>query len=42
MIEPRTFAAAAMIVLLAGVASTYILRRKVYALDLVAVLKTRE
>ena len=42
VIEPRTFAAAALIVLLVGIASTYVLRRKVYALDLVAVLKTRE
>ena len=42
VIEPRTFAAAALIVLLTGLASTYVLRRQVYALDLVAVLKTRE
>ncbi|MHA1518171.1 MAG: ABC transporter permease [Alphaproteobacteria bacterium] len=42
VIEPRTFAAAALIVLLTGLASTHILRRQVYALDLVAVLKTSE
>ena len=42
VIEPRTFATAALIVLLTGLASTYILRRQVYALDLVAVLKTSE
>ncbi len=42
VIEPRTFAAAALIVLVTGLASTYILRRKVYGLDLVAVLKARE
>ena len=42
VVEPRTFAAAALIVLVTGLASTYVLRRKVYELDLVAVLKTRE
>jgi putative ABC transport system permease protein len=42
VIEPRTFAAAAFVVLLAGAASTYVLRRRVDSLDLVAVLKTRD
>jgi len=42
VIEPRTYAAASIIVLLAGAASTYMLRRRVYALDLVAVLKSRD
>ena len=42
VIEPRTFAVAAFVVLLAGVASTLILRRRVDTLDLVAVLKTRD
>jgi putative ABC transport system permease protein len=42
VIEPRTFAAASLVVLLAGWASTYILRRRIDSLDLVAVLKTRD
>lgn len=42
VIEPRTFAGAALIVLLTGIVSTYVLRRRVYTLDLVAVLKSRD
>jgi putative ABC transport system permease protein len=42
VIEPRTFAAATLVVLLAGLASTYVLRRRVDRLDLVSVLKTRD
>lgn len=42
VIEPRTLAWAALIVVMTGLVSTYALRRQVYALDLVAVLKTRE
>jgi putative ABC transport system permease protein len=42
VIEPRTLALAALIVLMTGLVSTYALRRQVYALDLVAVLKARE
>jgi putative ABC transport system permease protein len=42
VIEPRSLASATFVVLMAGVASTYILRRRVDTLDLVAVLKTRD
>ena len=42
IIEPRTYAFAALVVLGAGVASALIVRRRVDRLDLVAVLKTRE
>lgn len=42
IIEPRTYAFAALVVLAAGVASAMIVRRRVDRLDLVAVLKTRE
>jgi putative ABC transport system permease protein len=42
IIEPRTYAFAALVVLAAGVASALIVRRQVDRLDLVAVLKTRE
>jgi putative ABC transport system permease protein len=42
LIESRTYAYATLIVLLAGVVSALIVRRRVDQLDLVAVLKTRE
>jgi putative ABC transport system permease protein len=42
VIEPATYAFAALCVLLAGVVSALIVRRRVDALDLVSVLKTRE
>ncbi len=42
IIEPRTYAFAALVVLAAGVASALVVRRQVDRLDLVAVLKTRE
>ena len=42
VIEPRTFAAAALVVLFAGAISAYVLRRRIDSLDLVAVLKTRD
>lgn len=42
VIEPRTFVAATLVVLVAGAASTYALRRRVDRLDLVSVLKTRD
>lgn len=42
VIEPRTFFISGFVVLLAGLASTYMLRRRVDSLDLVAVLKTRD
>ncbi|WP_119355260.1 ABC transporter permease [Azohydromonas sediminis] len=42
VIEPSTYALAALIVLAAGVASALIVRRQVDRLDLVAVLKVRE
>jgi putative ABC transport system permease protein len=42
VIRPRSYALAAAIVLLAGVASALIVRRRIDRLDLVSVLKTRE
>jgi putative ABC transport system permease protein len=42
VIEPSTYAYSTLIVLVAGVISALIVRRKVDQLDLVAVLKTRE
>lgn len=42
VIEPSTYASAAIIVLLAGVASALLVRRQIDRLDLVAVLKVRE
>jgi putative ABC transport system permease protein len=42
VVEPRTYAFACLVVLIAGVASALIVRRRVDQLDLVGVLKTRE
>ncbi len=42
VIEPRTFAAAGLVVLAAALASAWTVRRRIDRLDLVAVLKTRE
>lgn len=42
IIQPRTYAYAALATLLAGIVSALIVRHKVDGLDLVAVLKTRE
>lgn len=42
VIAPRTFVAATLVVLVAGAASAYVLRRRVDRLDLVSVLKTRD
>jgi putative ABC transport system permease protein len=42
IIEPRTYAYASLIVLVAGVASALIVRRRIDRLDLVGVLKTRD
>jgi putative ABC transport system permease protein len=42
VIEPRTYAAAAFVVVAAAVVSAYIVRRRIDRLDLVAVLKTRD
>lgn len=42
IIEPRTYAYAALAILAAGVASALIVRHRIDHLDLVAVLKTRE
>jgi len=42
VIEPATYAFGALCVLLAGAVSALIVRRRVDALDLVGVLKTRE
>jgi putative ABC transport system permease protein len=42
VIEPRTYALAAVIVVLAAAVSALVVRRRIDALDLVAVLKTRE
>jgi putative ABC transport system permease protein len=42
IIEPSTYASAALIVLAAGVASALLVRRQIDRLDLVAVLKVRE
>jgi putative ABC transport system permease protein len=42
VIQPRTFAFAALVVVAAGIASALVVRRHIDRLDLVAVLKTRE
>lgn len=42
VIEPATYACAALIVLAAGVVSALLVRRQIDRLDLVAVLKVRE
>ncbi|MCV0439242.1 MAG: FtsX-like permease family protein [Hydrogenophaga sp.] len=42
VIEPSTYASAALIVLAAGLASAFLVRRQIDRLDLVAVLKVRE
>jgi putative ABC transport system permease protein len=42
VIEPRTYAWAAICVLVAGIASALVVRRRIDRLDMVAVLKTRE
>ena len=42
VIEPATYASAALIVLAAGVVSALLVRRQIDRLDLVAVLKVRE
>jgi putative ABC transport system permease protein len=42
VIEPRTYATAAIVVIAAAAASAYAVRRRIDRLDLVAVLKTRD
>jgi putative ABC transport system permease protein len=42
VIAPRTYAFACLVVLIAGVLSALVVRRRVDRLDLVGVLKTRE
>jgi putative ABC transport system permease protein len=42
IVAPRTYAFACLVVLLAGVFSALIVRRRIDALDLIGVLKTRE
>ena len=42
VIEPATYASAALIVLAAGVVSALLVRRQIDRLDLVSVLKVRE
>ena len=42
VIGPRTFAAAALVVIATAVGSAYLVRRRIDRLDLVAVLKTRD
>ena len=42
VIQPRTFAMAALVVLAAGVASALVVRRRIDRLDMVSALKTRE
>jgi putative ABC transport system permease protein len=42
VIQPRSYAMAALVLLLSGVASALLVRRRIDSLDLVAVLKTRE
>jgi putative ABC transport system permease protein len=42
LIQPRTYAWAALCVLAAGFASAMVVRRRIDSLDLVAALKTRE
>jgi putative ABC transport system permease protein len=41
-IQPRTYAWAAICVVMAGVASAMVVRRRIDRLDMVAALKTRE
>jgi putative ABC transport system permease protein len=42
IIAPRTYAFAALAILISGIASALVVRHRVDHLDLVAVLKTRE
>ena len=42
VIQPSTYIAAAAVVIIAGVATAMLVRRRINDLDLVAVLKTRE
>jgi len=42
IIEPRTYAYAAVAIVLAGLASALVVRRRIDGLDMVGVLKTRE
>ena len=42
IVAPRTYAFAALAIVLAGAASALIVRRRIDRLDLVGVLKTRE
>ena len=42
VLEPKTYAFAAMVVLLAAVVSAYMVRRRLDELDLISVLKTKE
>ena len=42
VIEPRTYAYAAVAIVLAGLASALVVRRRIDGLDMVGVLKTRE
>ena len=42
VVEPFTYASTSMIVIAAALVSALVVRRRVYALDLVSVLKTRE
>jgi putative ABC transport system permease protein len=42
VIEPRTYAAAAIVLVAAALASAFVVRRRIDRLDLVAVLKTRD
>jgi putative ABC transport system permease protein len=42
IVEPRTYAFAALVVGIASIASGLVVRREIARLDLVSVLKTRE
>ena len=42
MIQPRTYALAGLAVLVSGLASALVVRRRIDRLDMVAALKTRE
>jgi putative ABC transport system permease protein len=42
VIQPRTYALAGLAVLVSGVASALVVRRRIDQLDMVAALKTRE
>jgi putative ABC transport system permease protein len=42
IVAPRTYAYAALAIIIAGVASSLVVRRRIDRLDLVGVLKTRE